>query len=392
MFSFTSATRRLQDWLNFHKPLTMPEPFEWSAIVNPYLSQATDHALNLYVTAASKFNSPLLDFLDRIEVVWIWLNKTPTSPEHEYIIVETVDKVDGQIRHFIFDRSVHEEPPATTTKNHTRTDINTTPLRSNSLSSMEEGMLSGTTSTTSTHRPPPPLSFPTPQLSIGDALSMSATKASQVLADSLDKGDKLDAFDRILGGHHLLQRRYGCGQNARQIKPNNLKLFELIVLAEVIHNFDPLYTFFDRNCYWYCNMLADAVIQIFGLDTSINPEDVARQEKYLPINPYQTEISGRWKGWKVSHTKPEDLTTVILDFKTFYRDKLAEVKYFFLINYYYLLYPEQIAKNREDLDKVKLVDNSNMAVALGLWSRTRTDLQKRVNAFNLVCSLTFVRT
>ena len=107
----------------------MPEPFEWSAIINPYLSQATDHALNLYVTAASKFNSPLLDFLYRIEVVWIWLNKMPTSPEHEYIIVETVDKVDGQIRHSIFDRSVHEEPPATTTKNHTRTDVNTTPLR-----------------------------------------------------------------------------------------------------------------------------------------------------------------------------------------------------------------------------------------------------------------------
>ena len=60
MFSFT---RRFQDWLNFHKPLIMPEPFEWNTILNPYLSQATDHALNLYVTAASKFDSPLLDFL-----------------------------------------------------------------------------------------------------------------------------------------------------------------------------------------------------------------------------------------------------------------------------------------------------------------------------------------
>ena len=112
---------------------------------------------------------------------------------------------------------------------------------------------------------------------------MLATKASQVLADSLDKGDKLDACNRILGGHHLFQYWYGCGQNAWQIELNNLKLFELIVLAEVIYNFEPLYTFFDRNYYWYCNILADAVIQIFSLDSSINPEDVARQTKYMPM-------------------------------------------------------------------------------------------------------------
>ena len=65
----------------------------------------------------------------------------PTPPEHEYIIIETMDKVDGQIRHFIFDHSVHQEPP-TTAKHHTRADINTAFFRSNSLSLMEEGMLS----------------------------------------------------------------------------------------------------------------------------------------------------------------------------------------------------------------------------------------------------------
>ena len=115
-----------------------------------------------------------------------------------------------------------------------------------------------------------------------------------MVANSLDKGNKLNAFDHILGGNHLVQYWYGCGQNVHQIKLNNLKLFELVVLAQVVHNFEPQYLFFDTNLYWYCNMLADAVVEIFDVDKSINPGDAERERKYawMTIDPHTSDISG----------------------------------------------------------------------------------------------------
>ena len=30
--------------------------------------------------------------MDELQVVWMWINKDPDPPEHEYIVVETVDR------------------------------------------------------------------------------------------------------------------------------------------------------------------------------------------------------------------------------------------------------------------------------------------------------------
>jgi len=168
-----------------------------------------------------------------------------------------------------------------------------------------------------------------PQHSIGDTLSLSATKTSQAISDSLEKGSKMDAFDRILGESAVLHRRYGFRRNARQIKPNNLKLFEFLLVAKVVHDFAPFYSRLDRNCYWFCNIIIDAIIEIFGLDNSIDPADTVRTAQYSPIDPHHSEISGRWKGWKVNHTKPEDLSAIVRDFKKAHTDVISQAKVFF---------------------------------------------------------------
>jgi hypothetical protein len=50
-------------------------------------------------------------------------------------------------------------------------------------------------------------------------------------------------------------------------------------------------------------MMIDAIIKTFGLDNSISPGDNNRKTRYVPIDPHhwQSEISGHWNGWNVSH-------------------------------------------------------------------------------------------
>ena len=107
----------------------------------------------------------------------------------------------------------------------------------------------------------------------------------------------MGACDRMLGESAITRRRYGIlvGRNARQIKPNKLTLFELSVLAEAVHDFASDYSYLERNCYWFCNMVVDAIIEIFHVDDLVDPKD-GRICQYKPIDPYQSDISGRWRG------------------------------------------------------------------------------------------------
>jgi hypothetical protein len=49
-----------------------------------------------------------ITFLDRLDVVWMWLNKESEASEHEYVVVETRDRHDNKSRLFILDRVLHK--------------------------------------------------------------------------------------------------------------------------------------------------------------------------------------------------------------------------------------------------------------------------------------------
>jgi hypothetical protein len=89
---------------------------------------------------------------------------------------------------------------------------------------MEEGKL--TSSSTSTLYPPV-IYIPDSPHSMGDVLSLSATKASQVVLEFLDKDGKIQTsgFDQVLGNSYVNQPQYGEGQKALELKPNCLIFF-----------------------------------------------------------------------------------------------------------------------------------------------------------------------
>ena len=117
------------------------------------------------------------------------------------------------------------------------------------LSFMEEGRLTL-------------LTYPEP--SVADLISLLATKVSQAVSDSLDGLTQTKALDRVLGQSHLYRPRYGKGQQAQLIQPNSLMFFELLILAQTVHEFAPKYSTLEKNCYWFCNTVFNTCKLIYG--------------------------------------------------------------------------------------------------------------------------------
>lgn len=283
-----------------------------------------------FISASS--NPKCADFYERIKVVNLRLNKHHGPLEHEYVIIETEDRDDGAGRYFCIDRQlkVRDPPPDGPEEHDTEknpkarghkllNNLFRTPSAS-TLSSMEEG-----TSLS------PPISFPSHQQSIADEMTLCSTKIAHTVAKAKKKGSKLDSSDRILGHEWVFNSGYLNGQNGRQIAPINMSLFDLVVLAQVVHEFAPEYSTLEHNCYWYCNIIVDACIELFELE-AIGPI-TKDSETRVKFGPHDTAVSGRMKGIKVSHTNPADLAIVVRDFKKARSKALQRVKFFFL-NYH----------------------------------------------------------
>ena len=303
----------------------------WNAIIDRALMQPIAVFLSFFNKAASESkNSDAL--LNRLVVVYIRHHKQSSNPlEHEFLSIKTKDKTDGSIRRFILERTIMNQvtAPAPQRPTVTMKDSATGSFENvqqgilfvhllaqqTTLSAMEEGTLASTSTSTAY----PPLSFPHPQLSTGDTLSLSAAKTSQVVSQSLKGDNKVIAYDRILGESYLDQPRYSCGRN---IEPKGLMLFQLIVIAKAVHDFSPEYTMLGGNCFWFCNMVVDVLMEVVAVDEI---GTVVKDGQYVKMD----DIRGRWNGWKVTQTDPTEVSRIVKIFKKLHSEELNEVNLFF---------------------------------------------------------------
>jgi hypothetical protein len=302
-------SRTLSNLSGFKFLLRKPMSFDpWNALVDRSLHLATSHALFLYTKAASASTTPAA-VLDRLEVLSIRLNKYLDHPEHEYLIVEAKDVLDNTTKLFVIHRIFHNTP---TSDEGRSTPAPSTPTPSSSaLSSLEEGLASGRHAFAS-------------DLPLKDAISLSAAASSEAVLNALDKAPKVDAVDEILGEGYILSGRYGRGQSAREVKPTNLKLFELLVLTTAVHELAPHYTSISNNCYWFANAVLDAVIKIFNIDNSPNGDEFSR-----PLDPHRSDISARFCGIRLTITDRAELSGITSLFKKKLEETLSEVRFFF---------------------------------------------------------------
>ena len=173
------------------------------------------------------------NLLDRLVVVYIWLNKQSVGFEHEYLVIETKDTKDGTTRMFILecsgvagvaapqeptiDRNDFKSPDA---GSHHKLEIvqqgitNYIHLPSRPrtpLSSMEEGTLTSTSTLQ-------PLSYHPPPLSTGDTLSLSVAKTSRAVSDSLVK-ERMRACDSFLGDSYTKKSGTAAGKMRGKLSP-----------------------------------------------------------------------------------------------------------------------------------------------------------------------------
>jgi len=153
---------------------------------------------------------PHREVLNRFLVDKIFLNKIPTPSEHEYLLIDTHDTEDNlKSRLFILDCTVARDSSVETeitTKTNTET---------------KETILTPEFET----------------LSTTDNISVSTTQASDIVSDE----NNTTACDRLLGESAVYSPEW-AGQNVRYFKPNRLTLFELALLANVVHEEYPIPT------------------------------------------------------------------------------------------------------------------------------------------------------
>lgn len=67
----------------------------------------------------------------------------------------------------------------------------------------------------------------------------------------------------------------------RRFKPNNLSLFEVVLLAQVVNQHAPIYGLFDNMCYMFASVIFDAIVQVY----TISPESSSTSSSSSPEGP-----------------------------------------------------------------------------------------------------------
>jgi hypothetical protein len=278
----------------------------------------TDAYLTFFRSWSNDFleqpNETLESFFDQIEVTCLMHNKMITAPEHEFVILETVDHskkttctilVERNV--IIDDDSAEKSPPKTPIERpgilESMKEILAIP---SDLASIEEGnslMVS---------------------LSKIDKLTLSSAKVANVASKSIEKFQKYSdsaAVDQFLGEKFVfgIDRHGEC---VRYFKPKlRLSLFEVAILAEVIHQEYPKYVLLAESCYFFSAVLYQALEQIFGASESCTfgasaPSITEDNSNVVIRNSSLSNRFGRSRGALIVLAEPSMIDNVVTKFHT----------------------------------------------------------------------------
>jgi hypothetical protein len=167
---------------------------------------------------------------------------------------------------------------------------------------------------------------PSPKLPMFDAATLKAAKFISGSMSSLSKVYKAD--DRFSGATHL--KDYADqAHNIGQIIPTSLTLFEFAVLADAVHNHDPLYSMLRSQCYWFARTMCDVVAKeyrctvISGTQAPLTVDDIS-----IPANDYLPDMSGRCLGVLISRVEDTVSSAIALNFRKYLQEKHEEVCFF----------------------------------------------------------------
>jgi hypothetical protein len=226
--------------------------------------------------------------INRFLVKTITLNKDTSPSQHEYLALEILDIKDSKPRTYpIFleqlpssVRHYSEDKSCSYFSNHTdshrvREVISCILARSSTM----PGTVSLTDGSTSTNNPYDdipllPRSFseaPPPVLPKGSLTRVinaaSLASVHSIHQSSIVVSRQYRASDQFLLGQNA-RASHSLGRVIRQLMPHGLTLYELIRLAKVVHDEDPVYSLLSRQCYWYANTIVEVVKKEFDCEVT----------------------------------------------------------------------------------------------------------------------------
>ena len=278
---------------------TSTDPF--ASLLTPTLRNDTGSFVeNFFRLALYGTNQPLLALRSRFVVVLVGVNKAGTTFRHESFSVWAYDNVEHKDLLFVIERTPSNRKraanfvlfsrcpgseavlksiqdalqrigslttKATTdalqtlpammlpTEDEDEDEDESIPLLPTTNESVTESQSSNAADTSSTYHS---------QKSLADVIGLylirmaamarvasQSTSPPTLAADTISRMDKLNPNDCI-----------------RTFRPQNLPLFDLVLLADEIHEHAPLYSLFENQCYWFANLLFELIVQYYTLPAS----------------------------------------------------------------------------------------------------------------------------
>jgi hypothetical protein len=329
-------------------------------LLGPTLSMETEAFLYLYWNGVTS-SSNSAKALSRFMVKTISVNKKKTPPEHEFVLISVRDMHNPpEDRLFILERTTDEDEDKNKAVeefllHQDSKKILDAVLRSllgipPAVLAVGAAVVAGpaglsvpavasailplsvaeVSSSGSYHSRTDPIMEPS-QNSMVDNATLMVTSAFRFLSElsvsrrgsnsltGIKPRNDSCADDRWLAGVRIGSTAYGTSQGARSYKFNNLNLFHMALLAHVVHSEHPLYSLFEKNCYWFSNLIflaAKSIDKILGSRPGPReipdekPEEI-EDKFFLPFYLYMPQVAGRWMGFKVSEVQKIILNRVI---------------------------------------------------------------------------------
>ena len=316
--------------------------------------QLVDHTLtydtNTYLDKLISLATVSPDYkaiLNRFVVISMTLTKTLTSPQHEFLVMMLMDThMTGSPPYLMFLERTKSKKQLNPIDSFLLHPENAAVLASiiNTLKELPSSLLSSLPPTDSESEdesslpdsPIPPsdpllgsTSSPSPSktlrnlLDSGTLVSVSAIHAS---IESTGKFKLSAAKDQFTGGKNVEVTGSVLGQVIWQIQPQGLTLFKVAVLADVVHEYAPLYSLFRRQCYWFAFIICAVIMRICTCSSVGSPDISTRDDICIPPNSYLPDLAGRWMGILVRGVEEAVLKIMIDKFNARYAEKLDEVR------------------------------------------------------------------
>jgi hypothetical protein len=305
----------------FHPPPTMDELDATPLIFDPNSQMTTNQFLFLYgCWALLDLGSHPLDILSRMKVKTIGHHKSLAAPEHEYLVIDTVDPSNKSFK-FILDRR-----PANTTTDSTPAVDDQISYRTRLTNKLRK-LINTLTRFIVPNESVDSSSLAFTSLSIEDKGTLALVQTSDLVSESLEKsGCETPAIDRFLGQNHLSLSHYH-GQVTAYCQPRELSLFQLVVLSNVVHDLYPTYTVLDTQCFFYAQVVYRATKKIFGTVPLQSADESQGLVDNIDSHHAEDFKFGHYKGCLVSLVPPEILSQVESTYAGTYPQEVTKVSF-----------------------------------------------------------------